>query len=287
MYHDTTSPSPSNDRVRRDARESDVAHRESMPAFSDAVARFLSREARTFDETSGVLLGGLTRRNLLRVGGFGIAGAAVLAACGSDSNDSKASATTGGPATTMASDSTMATEATMATDTTTADTMMAGAAGDVLLLRTASSIEHLAVAAYQIAIDSGLVTTVAVGDVAKLFQSHHMEHAAFFEAATKSAGGDPFTEANAAILEQLQPTIDALQDETGVLMLALNLERAAAATYQSGVGVVTDVGLNKALMSVGGVEARHAAVIAGVLAQAAVPLSFATVEGAIPAGTGV
>jgi hypothetical protein len=73
----------------------------------------------------------------------------------------------------------------------------------------------------------------------------------------------------------------------GVLTLALNLERAAAATYQSGVGVVTDLSLNKALMSVGGVEARHAAVIAGVLAQAAVPLSFGTTEGAVPAGTGV
>lgn len=275
------------DHIRREAREADRLHDASMPAFSDAVARFLGRGSRTFDETSGVLLGGLTRRHLLRVGGLGIAGAAVLAACGSDSNDSKSS-TAGTAGTTMATATSMATETTMATETSMAtETTMADMAGDVLLLRTASSIEHLAVAAYQIAIDSGLVTTTAVGDAAKLFQSHHMEHAAFFEAATTSAGGDPFTEANAAILAQLQPTIDALQDETGVLMLALSLERAAAATYQSGVGIVTDVELNTALMSVGGVEARHAAVIAGVLAQAAVPLAFATAEGAVPAGTGV
>jgi hypothetical protein len=157
----------------------------------------------------------------------------------------------------------------------------------VVLLRTASSIENLAVAAYQIAIDSGLVTTMAVVDAAKLFQEHHQEHSQFFQAATKNLGGEPFTEANAAILAQLQPTIDALQDEMGVLTLALNLERAAAATYQSGVGTVMDLTLNKALMSVGGVEARHAAVLASVLAESPVPRSFGTTEGAVPAGTGV
>lgn len=266
------------DHIRREARASDLAHHQSMPAFTDAMNRFLDREARTADETSRVLLGGLTRRGLLRVGGLGIAGAAVLAACGSDSKGS--TTTIGAPATDP-----------MSTDPMTTDPMttdpMDGAAMDIVLLRTASSVEHLAVAAYQIAIDSGLVTTAAVGDAAKLFQSHHMEHAAFFEAATTAAGGEAFTEANAAVLAALQPTIDALMDEKGVLMLALDLERAAAATYQASVGTVMDVTLNKALMSVGGVEARHAAVIAGVLAEAAVPLSFGTTEGAVPAGTGV
>ncbi|MGB8861092.1 MAG: ferritin-like domain-containing protein [Ilumatobacteraceae bacterium] len=265
------------DHIRREARASELAHRASMPAFTDAVSRFLDRGSRSVDETSGVLLGGLTRRNLLRVGGLGIAGATVLAACGSGSELT----------TTTASPSSMATDTTQATNMLATDTTMADAATDVTLLRTASSIEHLAVAAYQIAIDSGLVTTAAVGSAAQLFQSHHLEHAAFFEAATKAAGGDPFTEANAAVLAQLQPTIDGLKDETGVLQLALALERAAAATYQSGVGTVTDRALNKALMSVGGVEARHAAVLAGVLAEAAVPLSFGTPEGAIPVGTGV
>lgn len=277
------------DHIRREANAAAEAQREAMPAFSQAVSRFLDRESRNADETSAVLLGGLTRRNLLRVGGFGIAGAAVLAACGSDKTSGSTTPTTMGTDTTMGTGTTMVTETTMGTDTTMgSDTTMAGGgSGDVVLLRTASSLEHLAVAAYQIAIDSGLVTTAAVGDAAKLFQSHHMEHAAFFEAATKSAGGTPFTDANAAVLATLQPTIDALKDEQGVLMLALTLERAAAATYQSGIGIVTDLALNKALMSVGGVEARHAAVLAGVLAQDPVPMSFATADGAVKAGTGV
>ena len=253
-----------------------------MPAFASAMSRFLDRESRTHQETSTVLLGGLTRRSLFRVGGVTVAGAALLAACGSDSNDS---ATTAGSSASAGTTPSAATDpaGTMATDTTA----MASASDDVVLLRTISSLENLAVAAYQIAIDSGLVTTAAVGDAAKLFQSHHMEHAQFFQAATTNAGGKAFTEPNAAVLAQLQPTIDALKDEKGVLMLALSLERAAAASYQSGVGVVTDMTLHKALMSVGGVEARHAAVLAGVLGEDPVPRSFGTTEGAVAAGTGV
>ena len=264
------------DNIRREARATNAEHRESMPPFASAMSRFLDRDTRSYDETSSVLLGGLTRRSLFRVGGVTVAGAALFAACGSDDDD--AASTTGATGAPAATES----AGTMAPGTT-----VAAMSGDVVLLRTISSLENLAVAAYQIAIDSGLVTTAAVGDAAKLFQSHHMEHAQFFQAATKNAGGEPFTEANAAVLAQLQPTIDALKDEQGVLMLALDLERAAAASYQSGVGVVTDYTLNKALMSVGGVEARHAAVLAGVLATNPVPRAFGTTEGAVPAGTGV
>ncbi len=267
------------DQTRRDARDSELEHRASMPAFGDAVARFLDRSDRTDDETSSVLLGGLTRRSLFRVGGITVAGAALLAACGSDK---AASTTTSAPS----SASTMVPGTTMTTDTMTSTTV-ATSAGDITLLRTASSIENLAVAAYQLAIDSGLVKTAAVADAAKLFQSHHQQHSQLFQSATKNMGGNPFTDPNPAVMAQLKPTIDALKDEQGVLMLALTLERAAAATYQAGVGTVKDLTLNTALMSVGGVEARHAAVLAAVLAQGPVPRSFGTTEGAVPPGTGV
>ena len=61
------------------------------------------------------------------------------------------------------------------------------------------------------------------------------------------------------ILEAIQPTIDALKDEMGVVALALELENVAAQTYQSNVATFKDPSLNAAIMSVGGVEARHAA----------------------------
>jgi hypothetical protein len=264
------------DQIRREARASEAEHRASMSPFASAMSRFLDRESRTQDETSAAVLGGLTRRSLFRIGGVSIAGAALLAACGGDDDDTRSTA--GSTATTMAP---------AAPGTTMAPATTVAMSSDVVMLRTISSLENLAVAAYQIAIDSGLVTTPAVGDAAKLFQSHHMEHAQFFQSATKNAGGEPFTEPNPAVLAQLQPTIDALMDEQGVIQLALDLERAAAASYQSGVGVVTDTSLNKALMSVGGVEARHAAVLAGALMIDPVPRAFGTTEGAVPAGTGV
>jgi hypothetical protein len=268
------------DHIRREARDSDVAHRSSMHPFANALTRFFDNESRSADDTSAAVLGGLSRRSLFRIGGVTLAGGALLAACGSDS----ASGTTA-PASntgTMAPGTTMMPGTTMAPGTT-----MTAMSADVIILRTASSIEELAVAAYQLAIDSGLVTTAAVGDAAKLFQSHHMEHSQLFQAATKQAGGTPFTMANPAVLAAIQPMIDALKDESGVLMLALDLENAAAQTYQSNVGTVTDLTLNKALMSVGGVEARHAAVLAGVLAMDPVPRSFGGAEKAIAAGTGV
>jgi len=280
----TNHTSPSHDQIRRDARDSERAHLDSMPAFGDALARFLDRSDRSEDDTASVLLGGLSRRSLFRVGGITVAGAALLAACGSD----KAASTTTTPAT--MSPTTMS--PTTMVPGTTGNTMVPGstvatAAGDIVLLRTASSIENLAVAAYQLAIDSGLVKTAAVADAAKLFQGHHRQHAELFQSTTKNMGGSPFTDPNPAVMAQLKPTIDALKDEQGVLMLALTLERAAAATYQAGVGTVLDATLNTALMSVGGVEARHAAVLASVLAQTAVPRAFGTTEGAVPPGTGV
>ena len=115
---------------------------------------------------------------------------------------------------------------------------------DVTILRTASSIEELAVAAYQTAIDSGLVKTAAIGDAAKAFQAQHKEHSALFQSLTTKAGGQAFTMANPAILAAIQPQIAALKDEMGVVALALELEMVAAQTYQANVGNFTDMTLN-------------------------------------------
>jgi hypothetical protein len=100
-------------------------------------------------------------------------------------------------------------------------------------------------------------------------------------------GGEEMTTANPVVLQSLQGPLAALKDETGVVQLALQLEQAAAATYQSTVGAFKDVSLNQAAMSVGGVEARHVAVLSSVLKQPAAPKAFQTTDGAVAAGTGV
>ena len=269
-----------NDQIRRELREIDDLQQSSLPAFRSALRRLFGDAGHTEAEQSAAVIGGLSRRNVLRIGGVTLLGGAVMAACGSSAT--KAATTTSGGASTSLAPTTAA--PTTAGATTTVAAM---ATGDALILRTASSIEELAVAAYQTAIDSGLVKTAAIADAAKLFQAQHREHSALFQAQTKAAGGTPFTQPNPAILAAIKPTIDALKDELGIVALAFELETVAAQTYQSNVGTFTDLKLNAAIMTVGGVEARHAAVLAGVLKQGQVPKAFQVTDKAAKPGTGV
>lgn len=257
----------SNDYIRRAGRQSQLEQVSALRQMREIVVRLFGGDSNESTSSKAAFLTGFDRRGFLKIGGLSIATAAVFAACGSD-DDGTAGARDPGEGD---------------------DEEASGGdrSGDITILRTASSLELLAVDVYQKAIDSGLVTATAVADAAKLFQEQHREHAGMFAGATKQLGGEPFEEPNPVVLQQLQPTISALADEAGVVRLAYDLENAAAATYFSTVGVFDDPKLNQAAMSVGGVEARHAAVLASVLNQAAVPKSFFTADGAIAAGTGV
>ena len=258
----------SSDFVRREAKESQVEHNASMKTMRDLVSRVFGDSSESGLAKADFATGGLNRRKFMQIGGLTVATAAIFAACGSDDSDSGTGA---------------------GDDEEGSDTTMGGgdAKGDITILRTASSLEVLAVDVYQKAIDSGLVKTAAIGDAAKLFQSQHKEHAALFQGATKKMGGEEMKEANPVVLQSLQGPIAALKDENGVVELALMLEMAAAATYQSTVGAFKDLSLNQAAMSVGGVEARHVAVLSSVLKKPAAPKAFQTTDGAVAAGTGV
>ena len=261
----------SNDFVRREANESQIEHASSMRSMRELVNRLFGDSNESGIAKADFATGGLNRRKFMQIGGLTVATAAVFAACGTDDSDNGVDAAAEG-----------------GTDTTMGDKSGGkGADGDIQILRTASSLEVLAVDVYQKAIDSGLVKTAAVADAAKLFQAQHKEHSELFQGATKKLGGEAFDKPNPVVLQSLQGPIGALKDEMGVLELALMLEQAAAATYQSTVGAFKDASLNQAAMSVGGVEARHVAVLSSVLKQAPVPKAFQTKDGAVAAGTGV
>jgi len=274
----TSNSNINQDELRREAAEIDAEHRQAMPRFRDALSRLFSGESNASEDDQARAVIGMDRRSLFKVGGVVLLGGAVMAACGSD-NSSSSTATTAGAATAAA------TTAPVAPSTATT--------GDVTILRTASSIEELAVAAYQTAITSGLVKTQAIADAAQLFQSQHREHSAQFQSATKAAGGEPFAQPNPVVLAAIKPMVDALADERGVVALAFELETAAAQSYQAYVGTFADAKLNKAIMAVGGVEARHAAVLAQVLNSLGdttvmpVPAAFQVTDKAIKSGTGV
>ena len=259
------------DQLRRDSWDTKDDQTRAVRGMREILARLFgdtSVDAGT--KADLVLPGGVNRRKFLQIGGLTVATAAVFAACGSDDEEG----------TSVAGD---------AGDSNTGEGSAdgKGSASDIKILRTASSLEVLAVDVYQKAIDSGLVKTAAVGDAAKLFQAQHKEHAELFEGATKKLGGEPFDKANPVVLQSLQPMIAALRDEMGVLKLAYDLERAAAATYFSTVGAFTDLTLNQAAMSVGGVEARHVAILGSIVAPQTSPPAFLTKDGAVAAGTGV
>lgn len=254
----------SRDELRRATRDISTAHARSLRPFRDGLARIFERADVPAELRSDVVLGGLARRRFLRIGATSVAAAAVLAACG---KDNKKAANTAAA--------------------TTSTTEKAGAAGDITVLRTASSLELVAVNTYDTAVKSGLVKTPAVLDAAKTFMTQHKDHAAVFESLTKKLGGTPYINANPAVTAQLAPRMAGLKTEQDVVALALDLERSAAATYLASVGTFVDSTLNEAIMSVGGVEARHAAVLANVLGQPPVAGAFANPTGAVAPGTGL
>jgi hypothetical protein len=254
------------DHLRRELRDTQEEHVSAMGGMKDFVARLLDPETRASTEhKADFILSGLNRRRFLKIGGTSVLAGAVLAACGSDDKKSSNGATGGGDST-------------------------KGSTNDLTILRTASSLEHVAIDVYQKAIDNAKALGISSGvaDVAKLFQSQHMDHAGFFEGATKQLGGSAFTVANPAVMESLAGRIAALKNETDVITLARDLENVAAATYQSTVGAFDNLALNAKSMSVGGVEARHAAVLNGVLkADQFASKAFHTTTGAVAVGTGL
>jgi len=181
----------------------------------------------------------------MRIGGVAVLASAVLAACGGDTEPA-ASPTTAAPpdaTTTLAGGSRVDT-------------------GDLAVFRFAASLENLAVAAYEAG--APLITTPALLAAAKLFQTHHKDHAKLFNSQLTANGQKPFTEPNAAVLASMKPQIDALKTEADVLKFAQDLELAAASTYFSNVGVLKGEKLGYAAMTIGGTEYRHAALLSMV-----------------------
>jgi hypothetical protein len=244
----------SRDDVRRKLAETRRAQTEAMPRWREAVARVFDPKASYSTGAKQAVLGLPDRRAFLRVGGLTVAMSAVIAACGSDDDESLP--ITGTPP----------------TSSEDASVFERGQELDVTLLRTAQSIEVLAVDTYQTALDSGLVTTTVVADTIRLFQEQHREHAGLLAATTTDAGGTPYDQPNAYLNEQVvAPAVEALATEDEVVMLGVELENTAAQTYVFAAEELSTAPLRQGIMSIGGVEARHLAVLYTVIEQPPAP----------------
>lgn len=198
----------------------------------------------------------LSRRQLLRLSGSSIAGSLLLAACGKQSNVEES--------TNIASAGTV--------PPTTA--LPAAEVDDLVLLRTAASLEYNAIDTYDLALDAGLLTGdwAKYADVVKRFRDDHHEHADAVNKLVVALGGKAHTCANTRIKEvYLDPavaliTVDGNQDAArDTIALAHALENVAAQTYQGVVGLLSTGSLRADAMRIGQDESRHAVVLAQAL----------------------
>ena len=198
----------------------------------------------------------ISRRDALRAGGLSVFGAAFLAACGEQAGVV--------PSANILSEG--------AVTPTTA--LPEGVITDVVLLRTAASLEYNAIDTYNAVLEGGLLT----GDYAKLtdavkrFRDDHQAHADAVNGLVVALGGKAHTCANARIdTLYIQPAIALITAKDNpdlskdIVALAHALENLATQTYQGVVASLTAPSLRADAIRIAQDEARHAVVLAQVL----------------------
>ncbi|HEX3088049.1 MAG TPA: ferritin-like domain-containing protein [Ilumatobacteraceae bacterium] len=197
------------------------------------------------------------RRDVLRIGGLGLATAAVITACGETDNQ-------------------IGRVGSVSTTVPLPDV----AVSDVTLLRTASSLEHSIINVYSQVIGNSDLLDPSMDDLFRRLLDDHTAHAKLFEGLTTDAGGTAWTCDNPKfddtvvqpVLERIikgvpattiAPAIPPSDDpRRDILNFSHGLEAMSAATTQSFVVLYSDPSLRASGLTVGANEARHAALLA-------------------------
>ena len=142
---------------------------------------------------------------------------------------------------------------------------------DVQMLQTSAAIENLAVATYDKALGldfiGGGAANPTVRDFVTTTKDQHAEHATAFNAAVTRLQGTPQTEPAPILQAAVDKALDpAPTTPVPVVELAIELETAAAHTYQSNVDALTDADARQLTASIMGVEAQHVSVLLTVKA---------------------
>lgn len=198
----------------------------------------------------------LSRRDLFRLGGIGLISTTLLAACSTQkgliSSDAIASIGTVPP-----------TSALPAVEVT-----------DVVLLRTAASVEYNAIDMYTTAIDAGYFSGdfASTADIAKRFRDDHIAHAASINSRVVALGGAAYECANSRINSlAIKPAFDLITatDNPDVALdsvtLAHAIETVSAQMYQGFVGLFSDPVLRGETIHLGQNNVRHAVILAQIL----------------------
>jgi hypothetical protein len=144
------------------------------------------------------------------------------------------------------------------------------AASDANILNNGLGGEFGAVAAYQLAADSGLLQK-SVLDLAMQFQGQHKAHADLLTKTVRTLGGTPAEPKKPA---DYKFPMETLKTQTDVLRFAAGLEQGAASGYLGMIPVLGDRDLAKAVASILGDEAMHWAILRQALGENPVPEPF-------------
>ena len=173
-----------NDEIRRQLRAVDRMNNAVVPRWREALPASWGRRSARHRREGHDPRRAVPNRRISSTRWRTILGVAVLAACGSDDDDTAATT----PGTTAGGTTPPTTPATTpATEPMT--TMADSGEMDLVLARTAASLEKLAVDAYGAA--GGLLTTPAVIDAATMFAGHHQMHLDALNGVITGAGGRP------------------------------------------------------------------------------------------------
>lgn len=158
---------------------------------------------------------------------------------------------------------------------------------DIALLKTAASLEALAVGVYQRAAGAALVTDPAALDATTLFMAHHTTHQLTLNGLLQVAEVSAVTAPNSVMDEAIfQPGLTAAKTQDDIITLLFTLEEVIAQTYIYSADILTKPEHRVAFMTIAGTQARHRALLGFVFAKQSVddlfPASFSKSSNPLP-----
>lgn len=143
---------------------------------------------------------------------------------------------------------------------------------DTEILNGSLAGEYFGIAAYQAALDSGLLED-GVRAVAEQFQGDHRQHAERIQEAIVGLGGAPIaTKSWEEYASEFPPP--PLKHQEDVLRYAASLEESGAVASVASVAELSSPELSLLAASIAGVEAMHWSALLGALGENPVPVSF-------------
>lgn len=285
------------DALRRALRDADAAQRQAMPGWRSALRQLFDRPGEVDPRVTASLVGSPSRRNLLRLGGVAVLGTAAVACGGSSSGDGETNRAAETGATVVPPDPSTTTTLAPAPPSSLNDFQRSqNAKTNLSILRSAASIEYLAVDVYErVARD---LTTFGLDPatdraLVTLFAEHHQAHADSLNALAERVsftdeGGDEvegtgWEEPNPYLADDVvTPLLPTLITRQATLSFARDLENLAAGTYTEVTGQLTEIRFRKEMMNIGSVEARHAAALSIALGEDGAPNAFVNTKNRMP-----